>query len=64
MKVSLIVALTFLFATVASQMIVVVNFGCKKFNKDGTICLQCSNRFYNDTEGICQPVSPSCKGYN
>jgi hypothetical protein len=51
-----------LLALVSSQVIV-TNFGCKIIAADGS-CTECSNRFYKDGSGICQPVSDSCLDYN
>ena len=52
-----------IFLLAASTDIVYLNPGCRKFDTDG-ICLSCSTRFYKDPKSICQPVSPSCNGYN
>jgi hypothetical protein len=63
MKPVLIILLASLVAVALSQSIV-VNYGCKSYSKDGTKCLLCSDRFYMDQSGICQPVSSNCKTYN
>ncbi len=44
------------------QGVIILNPGCKQYDSSGK-CVACSNRFYKDTEGICQPVNPNCKTY-
>lgn len=44
------------------QSVIILNPGCKQYNTAGS-CVACSNRFYKDAEGICQPVNPNCKTY-
>lgn len=57
-------ALLFLMVTLAiGQNVVILNRGCKQFSVNGQ-CVACSQRFYRDEEGICQPVNVNCNGYN
>ena len=56
------IILVFLLSLVFGQVIR-TNLGCKKINPDGS-CDTCSDRYYKDSEGICQPVSTSCRTYN
>jgi proprotein convertase subtilisin/kexin type 5 len=49
---------------ISASQTIIVNYGCKSYSKDGQTCLLCSDRFYMDGTGICQPVSSSCKSYN
>ena len=58
-----LVVLAILLGVVCSQ-VVVTNFGCKNLSSDGVKCNECSNRFWKDDQGICQPVSDACNGYN
>ena len=53
-----------LLLAVAYSQVVTTNFGCKNLAADGVTCNECSNRFFKDTDGICQPVSTSCKTYD
>lgn len=58
---------TWIFLTLValvSAQIITTNFGCRSTAADGVTCLECSSRFYKDKDGICQPVSSSCKTYN
>ena len=43
--------------------VVYLNPGCKSYDDDGH-CFECSSRFYQDNQGICQPVSPHCNDYD
>jgi hypothetical protein len=43
---------------------ILVNIGCKSYAPDGKNCLKCSDRFYSDSTGVCQPVSSTCKTYD
>lgn len=52
-----------LLSLVACQSLV-VNTGCKTIAADGISCQTCSDRFYKDPQGICQPVSTSCRTYS
>lgn len=47
-----------------SSQVVTVNLGCKTFAATSMKCLECSNRFFMDADGICQPVSSSCASFN
>ena len=53
-----------LLLTVAYSQVVVINFGCRTYEPDGVTCKLCSNRFFMDSDKICQPVSDACKEYN
>ena len=53
-----------LLVAVVSSQVIVTNFGCKNLSADGVTCLECSNRFFKDADGICQPVSDACKTYD
>ena len=58
------ITLVFLFISfVYAGGTLVLNPGCKRFDS-GNICAQCSDRYYKDSQGICQPVSQHCKTYN
>ena len=50
-------------SVVSSTGVLVLNPGCKRFD-NGNICAQCSDRYYKDNQGICQPVNQNCKTYN
>lgn len=52
------------FAIIGFAQTIVINYGCKSYSKDGTTCVLCSDRFYMDGSGICQPVSSACKTYD
>jgi hypothetical protein len=52
------------FILVSYAQIITVNYGCRSYSKDGTTCVLCSDRFYMDSTGLCQPVSSSCQTYN
>lgn len=43
--------------------VIYLNNGCKSFDQQGN-CVLCSNRFYPDSSGICQPVNPNCYTYD
>ena len=58
---SLILILNLVALTLAGGAIV-INPGCKQFDSSG-LCSSCSNIFYKDKDGICQPVSSTCKTY-
>lgn len=51
-------------ATLTCAQIITTNFGCRSLSSDGVTCLECSQRFFKDSQGICQPVSSSCKTYD
>ena len=53
-----------LVVVLASSQIITTNFGCKNMSADGVTCIECSNRFYKDGSGICQPVSTACNNYD
>lgn len=64
MRVTLLIVLcSFSLILSNSQNVIYLNPGCNKFNEDGN-CVSCSVRFYQDDNGICQPVNPNCNGYN
>lgn len=46
-----------------SANIIVLNPGCRQFDSSGK-CVACSNRFYKNKEGICQPVNNNCKTFD
>ena len=53
-----------LLLTVAQlQVVTVINRGCRTYN-DQQVCVECSTRYYLDSNAICQPVNPNCKDYN
>ena len=58
------VILAALLLSILHAQVVIVNFGCRAYEADGTTCKTCSTRFWKDGEGICQPVSDACKDYN
>jgi hypothetical protein len=58
-----VVLLLTLSSLVYSANIIVLNPGCRQFDSNGN-CLACSNRFYKNKEGICQPVNNNCRTFN
>ena len=58
------VLILILIVVLTSSQIITTNFGCKNMSTDGVTCIECSNRFYKDGSGICQPVSTSCNNYD
>lgn len=48
---------------VFSQNVIIFNPGCRQYDTAGN-CVACSNRFYKDKEGICQPVNNNCRTFN
>lgn len=53
----------FLLALAASQSIG-INIGCKQYANDSITCLTCSQRYYKDSKGVCQPVRTTCNTYD
>lgn len=53
----------FLAVLAVQQNVVILNRGCKEFDANSD-CLACSQRYYKDAQGICQPVNVNCNGYN
>lgn len=37
---------------------------CREWNQDGSDCLKCSDHYYEDYNGACQPVSDFCKEWD
>ena len=60
---SVLLAIIFVSA-VYGQTSIILNTGCKSLSKDGKTCELCSNRYYRDQSGICQPVSASCQTFS
>lgn len=58
------VLLLILLATLAVSQSITVNSGCKQYANDSSTCVVCSQRFYKDSKGLCQPVSTLCNGYD
>lgn len=58
-----IISILIILALSSCQNVVIINKGCREF-KSGGECLSCSNRFYLDKEGICQPVNSQCRTYD
>lgn len=45
-----------------TQAVTIRNMGCKTYAAG--VCTGCSNRYYLDSQNICQPVNPNCNTYN
>ena len=58
-----LVVLLVALVVVRSGNLIILNPGCRQFDSAGS-CTFCSDRFYKDKEGICQPVNNNCKTYN
>lgn len=61
-KLRFLILLVALAAVAHAGNLIVLNPGCRQFDASG-VCAACSNRYYKDGEGICQPVSNNCRTY-
>ncbi len=55
--------LALLYVQTLSTGVIYLNPGCSNFDSEGG-CIDCSSRFYKDSQGICQPVNPNCNDYH
>ena len=65
-KLSLVV-LGMMMATVSADNLRDAKWGdpfCSVWNQDGSCCLKCSDHYYADCNGVCQPVSDFCKEWD
>ncbi len=49
---------------IVSNQTVATDAGCKKWDWENQICLECSSRFVFNLQGKCQKVDDSCRQFN